>query len=249
MTRLAIIGGTGLTSLPGLVISRQQDQQTPWGSPSGALVFGTYAGTEIVFLARHGNPHAIPPHKVNYRANIWALKENEVGDVISINAVGGITKEMYPGRLIVPDQIIDYTWSRKHTYYDDNPGEIVYIDFTKPFCAKLRQHLITAGTECDEINLYPTGTYGVTQGPRLESAAEIRRMERDGCDIVGMTAMPETALARELGINYVSCSLVVNWAAGKSCESITMKMIDDNLKEGICKVNTLLAKGIPRIVA
>jgi len=248
MSRLGIIGGSVLLSLAGIEIERQQQQQTPWGDPSGPLNFGEYAGTEIVFLPRHGNPHVIPPHKVNYRANIWALKENKVDNIISLNAVGGITKEMFPGRLIIPDQIIDYTWSRGHTFFDNNQNEVTHVDFTHPYCENLRQYLITAGNECNEIELYPAGTYGATQGPRLESAAEISRMERDGCDIVGMTGMPETALARELDINFVSCSLVVNWAAGKSSKSISMKMIEDNLNVGNRKVNTLLSLVIPEII-
>ncbi|MEE8321592.1 MAG: S-methyl-5'-thioinosine phosphorylase [Gammaproteobacteria bacterium] len=247
MSKLAIIGGSGLTSLSGLEISGQQEQQTPWGEPSGPLIFGEYAGIEIVFLPRHGNPHVIPPHKVNYCANIWALKENNVTNIVSVNAVGGITKEMSPGRLVVPDQIIDYTWSRGHTFFGDNLEEVVHVDFTSPYCEELRQHLIAAGNESNGIELCSAGTYGATQGPRLESAAEIDRMERDGCDIVGMTGMPEAALARELGINFVSCSLVVNWAAGKSSEPITMKVIEDNLKKGIGDVRKLLANVIPEI--
>ena len=244
MSKLAIIGGTGLTSLPGLVVTRHIQQDTPWGSPSGALVVGEYAGIEIIFLARHGNPHLIPPHKINYRANIWALKQNEVGNIISINAVGGITENMLPGRLVIPHQIIDYTWSRPHTYYDGN-DEVVHIDFTNPYCEELRQHLILAGNEGKIIDIQPSGTYGATQGPRLESAAEINRMERDGCDIVGMTGMPEASLARELEMNLASCSLIVNRAAGKSSEPITMAVIQNNLKVGISRVNTVLAGAIP----
>jgi 5'-methylthioinosine phosphorylase len=247
MSRLGIIGGSGLLSLSGIEIKRQQEQQTPWGDPSGTLTFGEYAETDIVFLPRHGNPHVIPPHRVNYRANIWALKENDVNNIISFNTVGGITKEMFPGRLIIPDQIIDYTWSRSHTFFDNDLNDVTHVDFTHPYCEKLRHQLIAAGNENNEIECYPSGTYGATQGPRLESAAEICRMERDGCDIVGMTGMPETALARELDINFVSCSLVVNWAAGKSSKSITMKIIEDNLKDGINKVNTLLIRVIPEI--
>jgi 5'-methylthioinosine phosphorylase len=247
MSRLGIIGGSVPLSLPGIEIKHQKQQQTPWGDPSGPLNFGEYSGIEIIFIPRHGIPHVIPPHKVNYRANIWALKENKVDNIISLNTVGGITNEMIPGRIIIPDQIIDYTWSRSHTFFDDNLKNVTHVDFTHPYCENLRHQLIAAGNNTNEIECYPSGTYGATQGPRLESAAEICRMERDGCDIVGMTGMPETALARELDINFVSCSLVVNWAAGKSSETITMKMIEENLKDGISMVNTLLIRVIPEI--
>ncbi|MBM2830725.1 MAG: 5'-methylthioadenosine phosphorylase, partial [Gammaproteobacteria bacterium] len=138
MTALAIIGGSGLTAIRGLEIKRQQMQQTPYGEPSGPLTFGVLNGKEIVFLPRHGNPHVIPPHRINYRANIWALKENGIKNIISVNAVGGITKEMHPGRLVIPEQIIDYTSSRKHTYFEENINEVIHIDFTYPYSEKLR---------------------------------------------------------------------------------------------------------------
>jgi 5''-deoxy-5''-methylthioadenosine phosphorylase len=246
MTALAIIGGSGLTALKGLEIKRQQMQQTPYGEPSGPLTFGILSGKEIVFLPRHGNPHVIPPHKINYRANIWALKENRIKNIISVNAVGGITKEMYPGRLVIPENIIDYTWSRKHTYFEENINEVTHVDFTRPYCEELREHLINAG-HVAKLNIFAGGTYGATQGPRLETASEIERMERDGCDLVGMTGMPEAALARELELNYASISVVVNRAAGKSDEAITMDMIEKNLKSGIEKACQLLEAAIPII--
>ncbi len=246
MTALAIIGGSGLTALRGLEIKRQQMQKTPYGEPSGPLTFGILSGKEIVFLPRHGNPHVIPPHKINYRANIWALKENRIKNIISVNAVGGITKEMYPGRLVIPENIIDYTWSRKHTYFEENINEVTHVDFTHPYCEELREHLVKAG-RVSNLNIFAGGTYGATQGPRLETATEIKRMERDGCDLVGMTGMPEAALARELELNYASISVVVNWAAGKSVETITMNMIEKNLKSGIEKACQLLEAAIPII--
>jgi len=246
MTALAIIGGSGLTAIRGLEIKRQQMQQTPYGEPSGPLTFGVLNGKEIVFLPRHGNPHVIPPHRINYRANIWALKENGIKNIISVNAVGGITKEMHPGRLVIPEQIIDYTSSRKHTYFVENINEVIHIDFTYPYSEKLRKHLIEAGRKT-KLKIHAGGTYGATQGPRLETAAEIGRMEKDGCDLVGMTGMPEAALARELELDYASISVVVNWAAGKSEGEITMKVIEKNLNSGVEQACQLLEAAIPDI--
>lgn len=246
MTALAIIGGSGLTAIRGLEIKRQQMQQTPYGEPSGPLTFGVLNGKEIVFLPRHGNPHVIPPHRINYRANIWALKENGIKNIISVNAVGGITKEMHPGRLVIPEQIIDYTSSRKHTYFVENINEVIHIDFTYPYSEKLRKHLIEAGRKTT-LKIHAGGTYGATQGPRLETAAEIGRMEKDGCDLVGMTGMPEAALARELELDYASISVVVNWAAGKSEGEITMKVIEKNLNSGVEQACQLLEAAIPDI--
>ena len=246
MTALAIIGGSGLTAIRGLEIKRQQMQQTPYGEPSGPLTFGVLNGKEIVFLPRHGNPHVIPPHRINYRANIWALKENGIKNIISVNAVGGITKEMHPGRLVIPEQIIDYTSSRKHTYFEENIDEVIHVDFTYPYSEKLRKHLIEAGRKT-KLKIHAGGTYGATQGPRLETAAEIGRMEKDGCDLVGMTGMPEAALARELELDYASISVVVNWAAGKSEGKITMKVIKKNLNSGVEQACQLLEAAIPDI--
>ena len=246
MSDLAIIGGSGLTRLNGTVVTRQQEYETPYGMPSGTLTYGTYADKEIIFLPRHGDPHVIPPHKVNYRANIWALKERQVKNIIGINAVGGITEEMYPGRLTCPDQLIDYTWSRAHTFFEDNLSTATHIDFSQPYSKNLRSLLInTAMTE--KLDLSPAGTYGATQGPRLETAAEIERMERDGGDIVGMTGMPEASLAKELEINYVSISIVANWAAGKFKDEITMEVIEENMSNALEKVHALLAAVIPKI--
>ena len=246
MSLLAIIGGSGLTSLNGLEITRQQMQQTPYGQPSGPLTFGTLSDKEIVFLPRHGNPHVISPHKINYRANIYALKENNVTNIIGVNAVGGITQAMAPGKLVIPDQIIDYTWGRSHTYYEDDIDHVTHIDFTYPYCEKLRKIIIGAN-ETKGLDLVHSATYGAIQGPRLETAAEINRMEKDGCDIVGMTGMPEVALARELELNYASISVIANWAAGKSKEKITMTMIENNLKNGMSQVCKLLEEVIPNL--
>ncbi len=229
--------------LEGLEIERQQMQKTPYGEPSGPLTFGLLNNREIIFLPRHGNPHIIPPHEINYRANVWALRENGVEDIIAINAVGGITTEMTPGKLVIPDQLIDYTWSRQHTFFAKNDKEVVHVDFTVPYTPSLRQQILRAAKSIS-VDCIDGGTYGATQGPRLETAAEVLRMESDGCGLVGMTGMPEAVLARELELNYACISVVANWAAGKSDELISMESIQEYLHKGMGKVRTLLSATI-----
>ncbi|MBT8123292.1 MAG: S-methyl-5'-thioinosine phosphorylase [Gammaproteobacteria bacterium] len=239
MTKLAIIGGTGLTSIDEMQIVSNETVVTPYGAPSSSLVTGKLANKEIIFLARHGNDHTIPPHKINYRSNIWALKSVGVTDVIAVAAVGGIHEDIPPGRIAIPDQIIDYTYSRKHTYIEDNLSEVTHIDFTHPYNEQLRQKLLQAVIDCN-LDAYNEGVYGATQGPRLETAAEIRRMQIDGCDMVGMTGMPEASLSKELGLNYACCALSVNWAAGKGKSEITMQEIEQAIKVGMVSVKELL---------
>ena len=246
-TGLAIIGGSGLNQLQDLNVDEQRMVETPYGKPSGPLQLGELNGTPVTFLPRHGTDHDIAPHRINYRANLWALKEAGVGRIIGVAAVGGITAKYEPQSLIVPTQIIDYTWSRDHTLYDTATGGVEHIDLTEPFSPELRFELQGAADELD-VPLIPQATYGVTQGPRLETAAEIDRMERDGCDVVGMTAMPETALARELGLDYALCALVVNWAAGRGAEATMMDEIEHNLVTGMENVRRLIAAAVQRII-
>ncbi len=246
MGKLAIIGGTGLTSLKDLEIIRREVMHTPYGEPSAPLVFGEMAGNEVMFLPRHGAGHTIPPHKINYRANLWALKESGAEQVIAVNAVGGIREDMGPGRLVVPDQIIDYTWSRINTYFEEGLTNVTHIDFTEPYCESLRQQLQNCAAEI-QLKVIGEGTYAATQGPRLETAAEINRLERDGCDLVGMTGMPEAALARELELCYASIAVVANMAAGRGDEAITMEMIERHLKTGMTDVRRLLEHIVPRL--
>ncbi|TVP89566.1 MAG: S-methyl-5'-thioinosine phosphorylase [Thioalkalivibrio sp.] len=244
--RLAIIGGTGLTRLKDLEITRREVMHTPYGEPSGPLTIGQYHGHEVLFLPRHGSRHTIPPHQVNYRANLWALKNAGVETVLAVAAVGGITAQMSPGRIAIPDQIIDYTWSRYHTFFDGNgEGGVTHVDMTYPYNEGLRQILIAASREL-ELDAVERGTYAATQGPRLETAAEIDRLERDGCDLVGMTGMPETALARELELRYACCAVVANWAAGRSDGLITMEDIARNLEGAMDRVKRLLPLVIGR---
>lgn len=246
MKKLAIIGGTGLTSIDELTILSSDLVETPYGAPSSPLVRGELADKEIVFLARHGNEHTIPPHKINYRANIWALKSVGVTDIIGVAAVGGIHKDIPPEKIVVPDQIIDYTYGRKHTYFEDNLSEVTHIDFTHPYNEGLRQALHSAAME-EAVTIYKGGTYAATQGPRLETAAEIKRLENDGCDIVGMTGMPEAALAKELSLNYACCALSVNWAAGIVNNDITMEEINIAVNKGMVMVKQLLTATIHKV--
>ncbi len=237
MGLLAIIGGSGFTKLPGLVPIETLAIETPYGATSAPLIRGELGRGEVLFLPRHGTEHQIPPHCVNYRANLWALHAAGAERVIGLAAVGGITPLFAPRVLAVPDQLIDYTYGRAHTLYDGTSHRVEHIDFTEPYCEPLRQALIEAAASLDEP-VVPRGTYGATQGPRLETAAEILRCEQDGCDMVGMTGMPEASLARELGLCYASLAFVVNWAAGKSGGIITMKEIEENL--GLCVERVLL---------
>lgn len=244
MTELAIIGGSGLTSLRCLEVTRREVVYTPYGEPSGPLTYGTLCGKEVVFLPRHGYGHTIPPHMINYRANLQALKQIGVKKVIAVAAVGGIRADLVPGSIVIPDQIVDYTWARAHTFFEGGDTPVTHIDFTHPYSAELRALLLkgcaSAGLACSN-----QATYGATQGPRLETAAEINRMERDGCGIVGMTGMPEAALAAELGLAYATCAVVANMAAGRGAETISMVEIEYNLKQAMENVRTLLEHVIP----
>ena len=246
MTKVAIIGGTGLTSINGLEITSREIVQTPYGEPSGPLIQGEFCCNNVYFLPRHGAGHTIPPHKVNYRANIWALKNAGVEQVISINAVGSIKENIQPGSLIIPDQIIDYTTSRTNTFFEEGLSQVVHIDFTEPFCESLRQSIIQSAKE-KSINVISQGTYAATQGPRLETAAEVNRLDKDGCHLVGMTCMPEAALAREQELCYASISVVANLAAGRGSEDLTMEVIVNNLNNGMEQVRQLLEAVIPSI--
>jgi len=238
-TLTAVIGGTGLTSLNDLIIDERECLTTPYGDPSSDLMFGKLHGQEIVFLSRHGDPARIPPHRVNYRANLWALKTAGVTSVLAVAAVGGITSAMAPSKIAIPDQIIDYTYGREHTLFADKLNHVTHIDFTHPYTPRLREKLLTAAQQA-QVEVINGGVYGCTQGPRLETPAEITRMERDGCDLVGMTGMPEASLARELEIDYACCAVVANWAAGKQPGEITMAEIESNLRQGMADLSRIL---------
>ena len=239
---LGIIGGSGLTQLASLEVARREIVRTPYGEPSGALVFGRIGVQEVVFIARHGHGHTIPPHRVNYRANLWALvKAAGAEGIISVASVGGIRADLGPGGLVVPHQIIDYTWGRPQTFFDGGEAPVVHVDFTEPYDRGLRERLLCAA-EAARIPLADGAVYAACQGPRLESAAEIERLARDGADIVGMTGMPEAGLARELETPYAAICAVANWAAGRgdSASAISFDRIEAVLQESLGQVRSVI---------
>ena len=237
---LALIGGTGLYQFPGLENIERHEVSTPFGNPSGAIVVGDVQGKRLAFLARHGENHTLAPHRVNYRANIWALHHLSARRVIGVNAVGGIRDDMGPRVVAVPDQLIDYTHGRLTSFCDVEGAKVEHVDFTEPYTATLRAALIAAAKNAD-VDIVDGGCYGATQGPRLETAAEIARMRRDGCDLVGMTGMPEAALAREIGVDYACLALVANWAAGcGGTETISLPEIFANLEAATAVVPRII---------
>jgi 5'-deoxy-5'-methylthioadenosine phosphorylase len=238
----AIIGGSGLAKLTDLHLKRREVVRTPFGDPSCALSFGEIDGVDVVFLARHGYGHTIAPQEINYRANLWALNHVGATSIVSVAAVGGIRSDFGPGTLVLPDQIVDYTYGRKSTYFEGPDFPVTHIDFTHPYAEPLRRQLADAAAGLGEAVAYG-GTYGCAQGPRLETAAEIRRMERDGCDLVGMTGMPEAALARELSLPYATLAVVANHAAGKadSREATSREAIGRTLDATMVRVRRILA--------
>jgi len=237
---LAIIGGTGLYKFSGLENVERRTLATPFGAPSDDIVLGTLAGKRVAFLARHGENHTLAPHRVNYRANVWALHHLGARRVIGVNAVGGIRDDMGPRVIAIPDQIIDYTHGRYDSFCDVEGAKVEHVDFTEPYSVALRGELLAAARGAG-IAIIDGGCYGATQGPRLETRAEITRMRRDGCDLVGMTGMPEAALARELNLDYACLALVANWAAGcGGMASISLPEIFANLEAATAQVSPIV---------
>ncbi len=239
---LAIIGGRSLTELANLKITHRQVMRTPYGEPSGAFLFGTLNGHEVIFLARHGYGYTIPPHLVNYRANLWALREQGVTEVISVATVGGIRADLCPGTLVVPNQVIDYTHGRDATFFETRDAVYHNVDFTQPYSQCLRERILYSAQLSGEVCM-DGGVYAATQGPRLESGAEINRYERDGADMVGMTGMPETALAKELELDYATLAVVANYAAGRgdNTQEIKMEMVKATAGLAMDRVRSILA--------
>ena len=237
MRRLGLIGGTGLDNWG--AATRSHPLAGSYGQPSAELTEYAVGDLQVFFLPRHGESHEIPPHAVNYRANIDAFRQLEVEGIIAVNAVGGISNRNQPGTLTVPDQLIDYTWGRDHTFSLTATDELAHIEFEKPFDGHLRPALIRASALAS-VELSDGGCIGVTQGPRLETAAEVKRLKQDGCDLVGMTSMPEAALAREAGLDYASLCINANWAAGLEKEPVTMEAIEATLKDAMVEVRKLL---------
>jgi 5'-methylthioadenosine phosphorylase len=240
---LAIIGGSGLSKLGIIEGARREAASTPYGEPSGELTRGRIGDRDVVFLPRHGYEHSLAPHQVNYRANLWALKQAGCTGVLSVATVGGIRADAGPGCLLVPDQIIDYTWGRQATYFEGPHEKVNHIDFTHPYSPALRARLLAAAGACGEAVL-EGGVYAATQGPRLETAAEVDRLERDGADVVGMTGMPEASLAREIGLEYAAITVVVNHAAGRgdAAQAIPLERIDAIMDAAMERVRRIIRK-------
>jgi 5'-deoxy-5'-methylthioadenosine phosphorylase len=241
----AIIGGSGLAKLSALQDTHRRVMRSPYGEPSGALTVGRLAGREVVFLARHGYGHTIAPHEINYRANIWVLKELGVQGVFAVATVGGVREDLGPGTLVVPDQIIDYTHSRKSTFFEGAEARVTHIDFTLPYSTRLRTLLLESARAIGEP-IVDGATYACTQGPRLETAAEIERIARDGGDLVGMTGMPEAALAREAGLDYAALGVVVNHAAGRgeSRHQIKLEDLERVMQETVTRAVRILEQAL-----
>lgn len=240
---LAIIGGTGLYRLAALEDAQAHQPVTRYGAPSGPIRTGTMAGRRVAFLARHGEGHSVPPHRINYRANLAALKALGAGRVLALNTVGGITERFGPRVLGCPDQLIDYTWGRISTLCEEDGTDVLHVDFGDPYSAKLRADVLAAAARV-AVSVVDGGCYGATQGPRLETKAEIARMRRDGCDLVGMTGMPEAGLARELGLEYACLAIVANWAAGAGPdpdEQITLEEVLANVEAAGAGLGPLLS--------
>jgi len=240
---IAIIGGSGLNELQGFNLISRESITTAYGTEPVLVSRGYLQGVEVCFLARHGEGHTIPPHRINYLSNIAALKQLHVKAVIAVNAVGGIHPKIGPGIIAIPSQIIDYSWGREHTIFDGRADVVTHVDFTDPYDKKLR-HLLLSAAQTKGLSVWPQGVYGCTQGPRLESAAEVRRLLQDGCDMVGMTGMPEAALAREVEIPYACIALSVNWAAGISDQLITMESIYAVLDSGMGSIQAIVQQAV-----
>lgn len=239
---LAIIGGTGVYALGELADVETRQPDTSYGAPSGPIRVGTLEGKRVAFLARHGEGHALPPHKINYRANLAALKAMGATRVLALNTVGGISERFGPRVLACPDQLIDYTWGRISTLCEEPGSDVLHVDFGDPYTPSLRARVIAAAAQ-GGVALVEGGCYGATQGPRLETKAEIARMRRDGCDLVGMTGMPEAGLAQELRLDYACLAIVANWAAGAGPdvdEVITLQDVLDNVRAAM--------DGVPRLL-
>lgn len=247
MASVAVIGGTGMNQWPGLVVQKQLQIETPYGAPSAPLLLGKVYGIQAIFLARHGEGHRIPPHGINYRANMWALKQAGVNSVVAIAAVGAIAPWLPPGAVAVPTDLIDYTYGREHTYSDGEHAELKHVEFTEPYSERVRRELLHGALDA-RVEIAESGVMGVTQGPRLESTAEIKRLKRDGCDMVGMTGMPEAGLARELGLDYAGLAVSVNWAAGLGSGDIHGE-IHQSIEAGMAKVRAILERALPALRA
>jgi len=233
---IGVIGGTGLRKIDGLTIVREEIVDTPYGKPSDKIIIGKLGNHEVAFLARHGEGHTIPPHLINYRANIFSLRALGVRAILTVATVGSISEELKPGCIVLPHQIVDYTYGREHTFFDGINNPVSHIDFTNPYSSELR-NLLCENTSLEGINFIKEGIYAAVQGPRLETAAEIDRYEKDGATIVGMTGMPETVLAKELGLSYAAICPVANFAAGRGSSKDGITHEEINKKSELMALN------------
>ena len=244
---IAIIGGSGSALLlPDMIVDEQINIATPFGKPSSPIIRATSSDAQFFLLYRHGVGHSIPPHKINYRANIWALTELGIDVVVAIASVGGIRSSLKPGDLLLPDQLIDYTWGRESTFFDGEDGSVGHLEMTTPYSVQVRSALLKAADKCG-VELADGGVYAATQGPRFETPAEVNRIETDGGDVVGMTGMPEAALAAEKGLCYACVTLIVNPAAGRGDGHITDEEIRRSMERGIGNLNILLQKTLDSV--
>ncbi|MCG6551422.1 MAG: S-methyl-5'-thioadenosine phosphorylase, partial [Candidatus Magnetominusculus sp. LBB02] len=243
---IGIIGGSGFYQMPNVELIGQSNVDTPYGAPSDSYKQLMISGVEAVFLARHGSGHTIAPHKVNYRANIWGFKTLGVERLLSLGAVGGINPLLLPGSIVIADQIIDMTTGRASTFYEID--EVYHVDFSEPFCPELRSAFIEAARAIN-LPVLTRGTYVCTNGPRFETRAEIKYYATVGADMVGMTAMPEAALAKEAEICYSTVATVTNLAAGISTEKLTTTEVIETVNKSSIALNALLLKTLSLIQA
>jgi len=242
---VGIIGGTGLYRL-GVSEGRWREVRTPYGKVE--VLVGNFGSRRVAFLPRHGRKHEAPPHLVNYRANLWALKSLGVERVLAVSACGSLNPKMRPGELVLLDQFLDFTKGRPATFHTGGRKGVVHVDLTEPYCPELRRVLREAAGR-EGIRLHPRGTYVCTEGPRFETAAEIRAFRRLGGDLVGMTNVPECVLARELEMCYAAVGLVTNFAAGMAGTKLTHTEVAERMGEGTETIARLFLSSLPRIPA
>jgi len=234
---IGIIGGTGRNEEGILEIVRRRRVRTPYGELHD-LALGEIAGRKAAFLQRHGRNHSLPPHMVNYRANLYALRSLGIKRVISLNSVGSLNPKLRPGDFVVPHDFIDFTKNRVTTFHDDR---VVHVDMTRPYCPEVRKALVTASGGADR------GVYLCTEGPRFETPAEIEFFGRLGCDVVGMVGVPEVTLAREAGMCYASLCTVTNYAAGISKERLSLEEVMDITRENSKRLGKILQNAVKRL--
>jgi 5'-methylthioadenosine phosphorylase len=242
--KIGIIGGSGLYDIELLSSPKEIKVSTPYGSPSSTLHEGSYGGNEVYFLPRHGGKHTIPPHLVNYRANVWAMKEMGVERIIGTNAVGSLRDDYPPGALVIVDQFIDFTKKREYTFYDG--GKVYHVSLADPLCPELRRIAVEIA-ERKGFELRERGTYVCIEGPRYSTRAE-SRMFKQFADIIGMTLVPECQLARELEICYLNLSMVTDYDVYAE-RPVSSKEVVETMKKNVEVLKSMVRELIPKIPA